>query len=310
MTSPVTSVRRLLAAAGLSLVLTVSAGCTGSGIDVPGPAGSSDLPAPVEEPAYARYVALGDSFTAGPFVPTTDVANGCFRSDGNYPSLVAERLDVDELVDVSCSGASTPDLTAPQPTVRDATVPSQLRALTEDTDLVTLGIGGNDFNVFGTLLETCTRLGEQDPQGSPCSDYLDRRGIDPTAQTDRIADRVAAALAEVQSRAPDARVLLVGYPRIAPVTGTCRNRLPFAAGDYRQGGRIAGSLNDALREAARVARVEFVDVYAASRGHDVCSEEPWVNGQTTDRSAALAFHPLPAGMEAVADLVVAALRDR
>lgn len=307
MTSPLTPVRRLLAAAGLSLVLTV-AGCTGSGIDVPAPAGDSDLPAPVQEPAYSRYVALGDSFTAGPFVPTTDVANGCFRSNGNYPALVAERLDVEELVDVSCSGASTPDLTDPQPTVQDAVVPPQLRSLTEDTDLVTLGIGGNDFNVFGTLLETCTRLGEQDPQGSPCSDYLERRGIDPTAQTDRIADRVAAALAEVKRRAPDARVLLVGYPRIAPATGTCRARLPFAAGDYRQGSRIASSLNDALREAARVARVEFVDVYAASRGHDVCAEEPWVNGQITDRSAALAFHPLPAGMEAVADLVVAALR--
>ena len=42
-------------------------------------------------------------------------------------------------------------------------------------------------------------------------------------------------------------------------------------------------------------------MHAVSTGHEVCSSDPWVNGSTTDESAALAFHPFAAGQEAVAD---------
>ena len=282
------------------------AGCTSDPSDVPAAAQdpSASSPATPAEPAYEKYVALGDSYTAGPFVPTTDVANGCFRSDGNYPTLVAERIDVAEFVDVSCSGASTRDLTKRQATVRNASVAPQLDALDEDTDLVTLGIGGNDFDLFTTLLQTCVALRADDPDGSPCADRLEARGIDLVAQTARIGPTVADAVEKVRERAPEARVLLVGYPRISPSSGTCPRLLPFAAGDYQQGDLVAWALNDSLRGAARSTGVEYVDVYAAAEGHDVCADEPWVNGQVTDQTAGLAFHPLPAGMKAVADAVV------
>ncbi len=256
--------------------------------------------------SFDRYVALGDSFTAAPLVPTTDLAEGCFRSDGNYPSLAAEQLDVAELVDVSCSGASTEDLTARQATVRGATVAPQLAALDEDTDLVTLGIGGNDFDLFHTLVATCTRTGRQDPTGSPCADTLAARGVDLVARTREIGDRVADAVRQVRQRAPEATVVLVGYLRLAPPEGRCR-ALPFAAGDYAFGARVSQALDDALARAARRTGVEFVDMYAASEGHDVCSDEPWVNGQRTVRGEALAYHPFAEGMEAVADELVATL---
>ena len=48
-------------------------------------------------PTYHHYVAMGDSYTAAPFVPLTDVAYGCFRSSNNYPKLVAEALRVEEI---------------------------------------------------------------------------------------------------------------------------------------------------------------------------------------------------------------------
>jgi hypothetical protein len=50
-------------------------------------------------------------------------------------------------------------------------------------------------------------------------------------------------------------------------------------------------------------------MYAASAGHDVCADEPWVNGRRTDRDRALAFHPFPEGQEAVA-VELAAVLDR
>src|ERR1051326_4231915 len=60
------------------------------------------------------YVALGDSYTAGPFIPVQqDDPVGCLRSDHNYPHLVAAILGF-RLRDVSCSGATTQDMTSPQ----------------------------------------------------------------------------------------------------------------------------------------------------------------------------------------------------
>jgi lysophospholipase L1-like esterase len=296
---------------GLVAAVLLLAGCTNGAtpdtVDDPNRAASTP-PTTAEAPSYQRYVALGDSFTAAPYVPTTDLAEGCLRSTGNYPALVAERLAIPTLVDVSCSGADTRDLVRPQNTFRDATVPPQLDAVTADTDLVTLGIGGNDFDLFVTLLQTCIQLGAGEPTGRPCTDYLDANGTDLRDQISRITRRVAAALDRIQRRAPEAEVLLVGYPRIVPTDRTCPRLLPLADGDYLLAARVSKSLDRALTRAARQAGVELVDMYRASRGHDVCSDDPWVNGQVTDQAAALAFHPFAAGMDAVADRVVARLR--
>jgi len=247
-----------------------------------------------------RYVALGDSFTSGPFVPTTDLADGCFRSNGNYPSLLAKRLDAEVFVDVSCAGAQTEHLRRSQRTVTAARVPAQLRAVTPDTTLVTVGIGGNDADLFARLTEACVSLRDSDPAGSPCRAELDR-GEGVAAVVDGIGRDLERVLTRVQVRAPQARVVLVGYPRLAPGTGTCPRRLPYADGDVAFGHEVQRSLNAALRDAARRAEVEFLDMHDASRGHDVCSETPYVQGVRTDRTAALAFHPRPRGMRAVAD---------
>lgn len=291
------------------LLATLVLGACGSGSGGPG---TVDPAEEVRRPAqglldaapagFDRYVALGDSFTAAPLVPDTDLADGCFRSDGNYPALVAERLAVEELVDVSCSGAATRDLEARQRTVRDATVPPQLRALSPDADLVTLGIGGNDLGVFHTLV-TCSRLRHRDPAGSPCATSLAGRGVDLVARARAVGPRVERALGLVRRRAPGATVVLVGYPRLVPDEGHCRD-LPFAAGDYDFAVRVSRTLNAALARAARRTDVGFVDLHRASAGHDICAEQAWVNGRRTVRGVALAYHPVADGMEAAADEVV------
>src|SRR4051794_36724174 len=137
--------RRGLLAVVLAALLMVTA-CSGSDA-APPPAkqpSSSPSPSPSTSPSFERYVALGDSYSAGPLIPTTDLAAGCARSDHNYPSLLARELRVRTFVDVTCSGARTADLAASQPGFGDATIPPQLRALDRRTDLVTIGIGGND----------------------------------------------------------------------------------------------------------------------------------------------------------------------
>jgi lysophospholipase L1-like esterase len=279
----------------------LATGCTS------GPTSSAAGPSRSAAAPSGRYVALGDSFTAGPLIPTTDLAGGCARSDHNYPSLVADDLDVKKFVDVSCSGAKTRDLTGVQRPFGDSRVPPQLRALTPDTTLVSLGIGGNDLDLFATLIGTCTRLRSADPQGSPCARQLAANGPDLDTAIGTISTRVATALRTIRARAPRAKVVLVGYLRLVPDRGTCVG-LPLAAGDYAEGRRISETLDRALRRAARRTNVTFVDMYAASRGHDICSKDPWVNGSVTNRQRALAYHPFASGMRAVAREVSSALR--
>jgi lysophospholipase L1-like esterase len=297
----------LLGATLATLLVLLLAGCTSTGTPAHPSGGSGSAPSTRAGGGYQRYVALGDSYSAGPLIPTTDLAGGCARSDHNYPSVLAGRLHVGRFVDVTCSGATTGDLTHVQHPFRGARVPPQLHAVTRRTDLVTLGIGGNDLDLFETLVSTCTRLRSSDPSGSPCGRELARRGPDLHAATATISARVAGALRDVHRRAPKATVLLVGYLRLVPDRGTCAG-LPLAVGDYPVGRRISQALNRALSRAASRAGALYVDMYAASTGHDICSAHPWVNGGVTDRTRALAYHPVAAGMRADAAEVLATLR--
>jgi lysophospholipase L1-like esterase len=287
----------LLAAAALALT-----GCTSSPASDVGPSGAGPDPGRSAGPlSDERYVALGDSFTSGPYVPTTDLAGGCFRSDHNYPSLLARRLGIEDFVDVSCAGARTRDLPHRQLTLPGARVPAQLDALDADTTLVTVGIGGNDFDLYSHLSSTCLQLRRSDPTGSPCRTTMTSGSRDLVATTDRIGRHVARVLRLVADRAPAARVVLVGYPRVAPSHGACPDLLPYATGDVGFGDEVLRGLNTAMHRAADRAGAEFLDMYAASRGHDVCSDQPYVNGVHTDQQRAAAFHPFPRGMRAVAD---------
>jgi lysophospholipase L1-like esterase len=244
------------------------------------------------------YVALGDSYTAAPFVPTTDVAGGCFRSSGNYPSLVAARLEPSRVVDVTCSGADSGDLVGPQRVGGgEGTVPAQVRALRRDADLVTVGIGGNDGNLFSRLV--CSFSRQQLPQ---CGSLPGTGDVDGTLARTR-ADVTASLRRVVRRAAPDALVLLVGYPRLVDPSRSCPS-LPLRRDQREQFSRVEQRLRATIRTAAARAGVAFLDLWPASRGHEVCSDDPWVNGKDTDQRTALAYHPFAAEQRAVADLVV------
>lgn len=256
-----------------------------------------------DEDAVLEYAALGDSYTAAPLVPVTDRSSGCLRSDHNYPSLVAaSRPDV-VLTDVSCSGAATHHLVDEQGFDDGETVPPQLDALTKDTDLVTVGLGANDQDFALDWIYTCSRLGREDPQGSPCSD-ADREQV--VTMEDRLAamrTSLVEGLAQVRERAPEARVLVVGYPQIIPAQDTCP-ALPIAAGDYPWARRLNEALRDTVVAAADDAGVEVVDPWGVSAGHDICAADPWFNGRRTAPRRALAYHPFQAYERAVADLIL------
>lgn len=276
--------RPLLACVAL---LALVAGCSDDASEPPEAAPTSSAPAPDAPPTY---VALGDSYTAAPLITEETAADGCLRSSTNYPQLVAADLGYD-LTDVSCSGATSENLVAPQST-STGEVPAQLDAVTPDTDLVTISIGGNDDGVF-TRLVGCATTG--DPT---CGDLA--------TAIDGLGDHLTQAIEAVRSAAPDAEVVVVGYPAILGDGETC-DALPVAEQDVAKLAALNKRLSTVQRRAADGAGTTYVDLYAASAGHGVCSEDPWVNGIQTTPGVGLALHPLAAGQRATADLVVDAL---
>jgi lysophospholipase L1-like esterase len=251
-----------------------------------------------------RYVALGDSYTAAPLVPNIIPANGCFQSTNNYPHLVAKALGVAEFVDASCSGATTADMTQSQL----PGVPPQLDAVTASTDLVTVSIGGNDEDVFGTLVGYCPTLAPTDPTGAPCRDQMRSGGQDTLlAAVAMTRQHVLEVIAAVKAKAPHAKIEVVGYPKLLPSQGTCSSLIPLATGDYRYVDQVNQRLTWALRQAAAQQHVGYIDVWQASVGHDICAADPWINGQVTDPSRAEAFHPFANEQAAVAGLVESAV---
>jgi lysophospholipase L1-like esterase len=284
----------------LGLVLT---GCSPEDSGGEHEAAAAPSLAPSAPPRDLQYAALGDSFSSAPLVPVTDVANGCFRSSSNYPSLVARELGA-ELDDRSCGGAETMHFRRSQ----FADVEPQATALTKSTDLVTVGIGGNDAEVFSELVSACPRLRERDPDGSPCQQEMGSGGSDRLlAALQQTRAKVTDLVADVRRRAPRAKVLVVGYPRIVDPRNAC-DELPLALGDYAYAERVNRALTEALRSAAKATGTTYVDVWTASQGHDICSDDPWVNGAVSDRKRAAAYHPFAEEQAEVAKLVVAAAR--
>ncbi|MFJ3336075.1 SGNH/GDSL hydrolase family protein [Streptomyces sp. NPDC086766] len=251
------------------------------------------------------YVALGDSYTSGPLIPRQVDAN-CARSDHNYPSLVAAQRERTTLKDVSCSAAKTDQMWAPQ-----GTNAPQLDALERGTDLVTLQIGGNDMG-FGSIIATCAGLSSTDPSGNPCERYYNSSGTDRlTVAIAQTAPKVDRVLRAVHSRAPHARVLVVGYPDLLPDDGSgCYPSVPFAAKDFPYLRDTGKRLNLMLRLVAAWNHVEYVDTYGPTAGHDMCKApaDRWIEPLAPASPAAPA-HPNAKGEEAMARAVTERLAE-
>lgn len=284
--------------AGVLLVMTA---CSSQA----SPGGEPEAREGVRSSSADTYVAMGDSYTAAPGVAVSESPDGCLRSARNYPALVARDLPDVDLLDVSCSGASTTMMDAEHPLDTDSQ-PPQLDALSADTDLVTVGIGANDYGLFSSVIHECASLAATDPEGAPCRDsHLSPEGWDALdLRIELISERVSESVDKIAERAPEARILVVGYPQLLPTAGRCPERLPLARGDYLYAGEVFVALSDALRAGAESAGAEYVDVLSASAGHDVCSKEPWMNGVVEQPNRALPYHPYPAGQRAVADLIL------
>lgn len=282
--------RLIAVGAALSALLTVAA------------CGREEVPD--EPPAtVAGFAALGDSYTSGAGIaPLADKA--CNRSKVDYPTLVAKALERTDLIDASCGGASTEDLTAPQSDKGGVINEAQLDVVGTDTSLVTLGIGLNNNGAAYNLLYVCQPELNND---TGCRQYLGFSDKTAIAALAVITDAVTASIKAIRERAPQAQIVLVGYPRILPDDNDCRAELPLPAAAASRLRLVLENLNKAYRALAAPLKVTYIDTWELTRGHELCSADPWINGVKGGGTDGQLLHPKAAYHRAVADAIVAAL---
>jgi hypothetical protein len=246
--------------------------------------------------APPSYVALGDSFTAGPLIPVQIPPYGCLKSDHNYPHLAAPDLAQRVFRDASCSGARTDHMTRAQ-NVEPGPNPPQFDALDRKTKIVSVGIGGNDIG-FSEIIRNCR---SDSPEGTPCQDHYVVDGHDEiSARIQRTAPKVDAVLEGIRSRSPKADIHVVNYLPILPDSGPgCWPQVPITYGDVPYLRAKHQELNGMLADRAAANGARLVDAYTAGIGHDACQPpllrfvEPEV-----PVNAAAPYHPNLGGMEA------------
>jgi lysophospholipase L1-like esterase len=260
--------------------------------------------------ASGPYVALGDSYTAGPLVPTpTGSPILCGRSTNDYPADVARAINPSSFINASCSSATTVDMTQSQSLDGGVqTAPPQFNALSSNDALVTVGIGGNDAGLI-SVAEECTALDILWPFGDRCKSHY-QSGSTNTELTaiDATGPKVSQVIQGILARAPQAKVLVVGYPDGLPQNGSnCYPDVPFSSADVTWFNTMEIDLNTVLAQAAQANDVTFVDTFKSSIGHDACQgSNAWVNG-LLPTSAAFPLHPNQTGEANMAKQVEGAL---
>ncbi|MGO1050883.1 SGNH/GDSL hydrolase family protein [Crossiella sp. CA198] len=291
MASGVRAPGRFLLAAGLAATMAL-------------PAASAIAAAPA---GVGRYVALGDSFASvGTLTNIHLDPVGCARSKDNYPAQLAARIKPKTFVDRTCGAATTPDMTAPQQ-VPLGVNPPQFDALTADTDLVTLTIGGNDIG-FAEIVLTCATLSVTDPGGAPCKKHFTKDGDQLQRRIADLGPKLTKVLTGIKAKSPKARIAVVGYLRILPPSKGCWPLVPIAAGDVAYFETVQANLNTSIGGWAKAAGATFVNPGLVT-GHDVCQlpGTKWVEG-LIPTSLSVPVHPNALGQDYVGGLTADALR--
>jgi lysophospholipase L1-like esterase len=221
--------------------------------------------------AAGKYVALGDSYASGTGAGSYGDSGGCKRSANSYAQLWANANAPSAFDFAACSGAVTGDVLA-----------NQVGAITADTSLVTITIGGNDAG-FADVMTDCN-LGSDD------SCVARNQEAQDFART-TLPGRLDGVYTEIRNRAPSAQVVVLGYPHIYQLGGSCSVGL-----SETKRGAINGSadvLAEVIAGRASAFGFTFVDARSAFAGHEICSGDWWLHSITwpIDES----YHPNAAG---------------
>ena len=224
-----------------------------------------------------QLVALGDSYSSGTGTRTY-YDSGCKRSTYAYAHIVDVQRPNTEVNMTACSGARTGDV-----------LNNQLGPLTSSTRWVTITIGGNDAGFSDVIIE-CAQPG----WASNCDGAIN------TAQAyinNTLKGRLNLVYDAIRSRAPNATVIVLGYPRLF-MGVDCNGGTWFSSSEMTRLNQTADLLRTRIAEqvATEGSRFVFKDAIPPFVGHAVCSSSEWINGLSwpVDES----YHPNRTGHSA------------
>jgi lysophospholipase L1-like esterase len=226
-------------------------------------------------PAQAAnsYVALGDSYSSGTGTRTyINDGTSCQRSVYAYPSLISASKSL-TLNFRACSGATVADVTN-----------SQLGALSASTTHVTISVGGNDAG-FADVLTECAQPGWM----SDCNGAIDDAQY---VINYVLPGRLSTLYSSIKSRAPYAKVVVVGYPRIF-MGEDCNAFTWFSPSEETRLNQTADLLNSKTSAQASAKGFSFANPTSRFTGHAVCDSVEWINGLSDPVSES--YHPNKAG---------------
>ncbi|TCM22368.1 GDSL-like lipase/acylhydrolase family protein [Novosphingobium sp. PhB165] len=285
--------------AGLTATALLLGGCATSFTTAH--AAQADPTAQVEETlAGQRYVAIGSSFAAGPMLPPAKggAPARCGQSLNNYPSLLAERFGM-VLTDRSCSGATTDNVLGPW-----GDIAPQINAVTPQTRLVTLTIGGNDLNYVGNLFNaSCAYRAKQSLAAGgkprPCA------AVKIPTEYDYARDemQLMEIARRIRTQAPHARLVFVQYLTPLPAPGKLCADTPISEEHAAIVRQIGVRLADITTRVASANGAVLVEMNQSSATHTPCDAMPWMIGSPDgyDGHLGLQWHLNYAGMEATAN---------
>ena len=287
------ALRRRIVRATLASGLLAATTIAGIGMAAPAAHAASGL----------HYVALGDSYSAGPLDGPTTGNLLCLQSSASYPYDTASHLHA-SLDDMSCSGADSANVTTSS---QYPGVPPQVSALSPSTQLVTLTDGGNDSDLFVSALLACgaTDILDVFNIGSPCKAIY---GNTFTNEVAADAATIKSTFAAVKADAPNAQVYVLGYPDILPSSGGCYPTMPVTNGDTAYLNNLELDLNSTIQAEAAAAGVHFVSTYSQFQGHGSCAKgsSQWIDA-IISTSGGIAVHPNATGEQQMAIILEAAL---
>lgn len=263
-------------------------------------------PPPVEESLLdARYVAIGSSFAAGPQLPPAKPSwpQRCGQSFNNYPTLLSERFGL-ELIDRSCSGATTDNVLGPW-----NEVPPQINSVTPETRVVTITIGGNDLSYIGNLFSATCAFNAKAVVATPGAKTRACGAVRVPTEADYVRDE--AQLNEIARRikatAPRARIAFIQYFNPLPKPGGLCPATPVSESDAAIVREIGRRLIEITTRVAQAQGVAAIEMNLSSALHTPCDKEPWMIGSPDgyDGRQGLQWHLNKAGMKATADAIAA-----
>lgn len=215
-----------------------------------------------------NYTVLGDSYSAGS--GGGGEVGRCAQSPNGYGPWVAAATGA-TLTNQACSGATTTE-------VRTMEVPF----LAADTNVITLTAGGNDV-AWSAAIEACLAPAST---AAVCKTAVSNSIYLMT----KLPKSVTAMLKAIKAKAPQAKVLYMGYPRLfEPENMAALGYTPTQIAGTRSLNTAADLLNATLALSALSNRVAFVPVAYLFAGHAVPSVDSWLNPPGGPNP--FAFHP-------------------